>query len=741
MKLDIDVSAISAGPAPSVVHPRGVIAHPSGHAWMLQGPASSLVIAIGKTGAVVQRYWGPRLGDADLDVVVDDQRDRWNSSFERPAELDEQLPVHGGLRWGLPALQARFADGLRSLELRFERAETTDRALTLHLADDTAGIRVELRYRTHADDDVVDRTVTVHNDGAEDLRLTRFDSGNWLLPDLPAYRVTTAHGHWGGEGQVQRLPLPRGEYRIGSRQGVTGHVANPWMMIDAGDATEQSGEVWSLALAWSGSWHITAQSRAEGMVSVGGGWSQEGVEFRVPPSGSLTTPVISGMFSPHGFGGTSRAWHDVVRRRVLPHGGRLRPVVYNSWEATEFDIDMATELELAECAASLGVELFVVDDGWFHGRHHDRAGLGDWWADPSKFPDGLRPLADRVHDLGMRFGVWVEPEMINVDSDLHRTHPEWVQQWPDHPGSEIRNQKVLDFGRTEVQQYVLGLLTQLIDENRIDFVKWDMNRPFTDTGSTVGPHDSDQIWRTHTDGVYRVMDELRDRYPDLVVEGCASGGARVDLGILHRVDQVWTSDNTDALDRQTIQDGHTQIYPASTMAAWVTDHRNIVSRRVIPLEYRFHVAMAGALGIGADIRTWTDAERDQARDLIARYKVIRPTVQLGDLHRLDGEPGHGQSAVQYTDRDRVVVLAYDPHRSLSPAPRRIRLRDLDPSAVYRDTETGERFTGSYLTGRGIRANRDRNDRGWDNLRFSNHDYVSTLTVLERCDDASTVPSG
>jgi alpha-galactosidase len=689
-----------------------------------------MVVVVTAEDAVVQRYWGSRLDDGSLDAFVGQHRDRWNSSFERPADIDEHLPVRGGPRWGLAAVQAWSSEGGLSLRPEFDGAESAGGELRLHLVDRIAGLSTTLHYRVTAEDDAVDRWATLSNrraDGA--LRLVRSDSGSWPLPDLTDYRVSTAHGYWGGEGQLERCALPHGEYRIGSRQGVTGHASAPWMMIDDGSATETTGDVWSVSLRWSGSWHITAQRRPEGSVAIMAGWTQDGVDVVLAPGEQVVTPMATGVFTPRGLGGASRAWHQVIRQRILPNSATVRPIVYNSWEATGFDIDLDVQLALADEAAAIGVELFVMDDGWFQGRRNEAAGLGDWRADSARFPDGLQPLVDRVHGLGMRFGLWVEPEMVNVDSDLHRAHPDWVQQSPGREPHEIRSQLILDVGLPAVQDHIVATLDRLVQDNGIDFLKWDMNRPFTDAGRPGDPAASHSSWRTHTEGVYSMIDRLRDLHPGLMIEGCASGGARIDLGILSRVEQVWTSDNTDALDRQSIQHGHSQLYPAISMGAWVTEAQNVLTGRVVPLEYRFHVAMAGDLGIGADLRRWSDEERATARQLIERYKSVRSTIQHGDQYRLGGVPGVEQSAIQYVDAAAVVVLAYDPHRSLSAAPRRIRLLGLDPDQVYEDEVTGERRSGAFLMGHGISANRGENHRGWDNTRFSNRDYVSSITVL------------
>jgi alpha-galactosidase len=392
---------------------------------------------------------------------------------------------------------------------------------------------------------------------------------------------------------------------------------------------------------------------------------------------------------------------------VLPRPGELRPVLYNSWEATEFDIDEAGQRALARVAASLGAELFVVDDGWFGARTHDAAGLGDWTVNRERFPGGLRPLIEEVRRLGMGFGLWVEPEMVNPESDLYRRHPDWVVHAPPRRPSLVRHQLVLDFSRDEVAAWAHAWLDRLLAEHEIDFLKWDMNRPFSEVGTP-------RTWLGHTRNVYAILDRLRTDHPRLRVEGCASGGGRVDAGMLARVDQVWTSDNTDALDRLAIQHGHTQIYPAGTMGAWVTDSPNPLTGRSTPLRFRCHVAMAGVMALGGDLTRWTQEQLREAAGHVAAYKRIRHVVQHGLLYRL-----RGPNAVQYLLGDEVVVLVYAPFRNHGHEEPPLRLAGIDPDARYRDQVTGSVHHGAVLAGPGLRPD------------LPPGDHASTLIHLKR----------
>ncbi|MBB2913033.1 alpha-galactosidase [Streptosporangium becharense] len=655
------------------------------HTWAAVTPASTYLFGVETDGddlRVVQWYWGPRLPEAALAEAALLVPPRQGSSFLDPRDIDELLPVDGGRRWGVPSLQATYEGGVRSVELAFSEAVPGPDEIELVLRDEAHGLRVGLHVRCAGDTDVIERWVTVANEGTAPVRFGRLDSGSWVIPEQPAYRCTGVFGAWARETQLQRAELPVGETTFTSRTGATSHRANPWIMIDAGDATEESGEVWTVALAWSGSWRLTAQRRPEGDVAVTSGFGHDGPSWHLAPGEHLRTPSALGLYSDGGYGAASRAWHHHARRHVQPAAGEERPVLYNSWEATGFDLSEAGQLELAAKAAALGVELFVVDDGWFGSRDCDSRGLGDWWPDPERFPDGLTRLFDEVRGLGMAAGLWVEPEMVNPDSDLYRSRPDWVLHHPGRRRDTMRNQLVLNFARPDVREWATDWLDGLVRAYDLAYLKWDMNRSFSQAGWPDAGDRADMLWIEHTHGVYTVMDELRRRHPALRIESCSGGGGRVDLGVMRRTDQVWTSDNTDARDRQAIQHGFTYLYPAGVMSAWVTDSPNPHTRRRVPLRYRFHVAMAGVLGIGGNLATWSAEELAEARDLVAAYKAVRPVVQHGRLHRLGGTPGLTASAVQYVLDDRVVVLAYNPFGLDRETPRRLRLAGLDPEARY-----------------------------------------------------------
>ncbi|MFF0431515.1 alpha-galactosidase [Streptomyces sp. NPDC004327] len=730
---------------------------------------SVYALRVGADGSPRHVHWGPELDPAALRHP----RSPADSSFEDEAAADE-LGIQTGPRFGPAGLQVRFADGTAGAQWRFlgHRVEGTE--LRLRLADRRYPLTAELCYRVHPDTDVVERwTELTHTGGPDDgqpddgqhdgqhggqrdgqgfgpgagteagacggtgagggtgpgaggrtgagpITVTRLDSASWTAPRLADYRLSHLVGGWSSEFQLQRDRLPVAETVLTSRRGITGHHASPWLALDDGTATEERGEVWSTALAWSGSWRVTVHRDPVGRTTWTGGLGHEGLAWTLRPGETLRTPVFAGLYTQGGFGGASRAWHAHLRAHVLPEPGRDRPVLYNSWEATGFDVDQPAQCRLADLAAGLGVELFVLDDGWFGARTSDRAGLGDWTPRTAAFPDGLRPLADHVHGLGMAFGLWVEPEMVNRDSELFRAHPDWVIHTPLRDATELRNQLMLDFSRPEVEEWASRTLDRLVTENAVDWLKWDANRPFTEAGRAGHP-DPDRVWIDHTRAVHRVMDRLRADHPGLRIEACAGGGGRVDLGMLTRTDQAWISDNTDAVDRIGIQHGFGQLFPAQTMAAWVTDSPNGLTGRATPLRFRFHVAMAGALGLGGDLARWTQDELKEAAELVARYKEIRPVVQRGHQYRLSGSGD--VTSVHYAAPDGVehVLLSWRPTTRFGHRPAPLRLPTLDAAARYLDTDTGQVHDGATLRHHGI------------DPRLPAGDYASSLIRLRRLD--------
>ncbi len=655
--------------------------HISDRRWVLETRQTAYAFGLNSVGLVTHHYWGARLPRLD-DYPIPPDPSGFSSTDGFHHFVPEEYPAEAGTKYIDPCLKVHFADGVRDAVLTFVDSSVTDSSapeLSIRLKDVYYPLLVTLHYRVHADYDLIERWVTLENLGGEPIQVERAFSAKWTLPPGDDYFLTHMYGRHLDEFNLQRELLTPGLKTIESRRIIPSHRAVPWFAIDR-SASEDSGEVWFGTLAWSGNFRINAEVTEFASTRVSLGWNDWDFGWTLQPGQPLVTPPSLAGYTKGGFGGASRQVHAYVRERVLPHGETPHKVLYNSWEATLFDVDEASQSALAEIAAQMGVELFVMDDGWFHGRNLDNAGLGDWWPDEVKFPNGLGGLIKKVNDLGMDFGLWVEPEMVNPDSELYRAHPDWVIHFPTRTRTESRNQFILNMAREDVQQYVLGALDKLLTENNIAFIKWDMNRAASEPGWPDAPGDPRELWVRYLWGVYHVWDELRRRHPNVVWQSCASGGGRADLGILRLADQAWVSDNTEATSRLRIQEGYSQFLPAITMEAWVTDW----NEGFVPLEFRFHVSMCGSLGVGGNLLNWDEAERALAAACIRQYKEIRPIVQLGEQYRLLSPQKGPYSAVQYVSQDKAesVLFVFRVHVPEKYNIPHLYLRGLDLEALY-----------------------------------------------------------
>jgi alpha-galactosidase len=647
--------------------------------WVLETRDTAYALGVNSDGMVVHRYWGERLPYA-ADYPPPPESKGW-ASFNAPAQvLRAEYPVWGGAAYIEPCLKTTFSDGVRDTVLRYQDDAIDGELLTLHLTDAHYPLAVSLHYRVHAGTNLIERWVTLTNNGDVPITLNRVWSGQWHTPHGDRYRFSYLSGRWNDEWHIRRETLSQGVKAIESRRIATGHDHAPWFALDRGSADETQGEVWFGALAWSGNFKLAAEVTAYASTRVSLGINDWDFAWSLQPGETFTAPSCFGGYTRDGFGAASRALHDHIRDSVLPHGTTEHKVLYNSWEATFFDVDEPSQTELAALAAEMGIELFVVDDGWFHGRNSDNAGLGDWRPDARKFPHGLAPLIEKVNALGMDFGLWIEPEMVNPDSDLYRTHPDWVLHFPTRDRTEMRNQLILNLARTDVQDYLIATLDALLRDHSIAFIKWDMNRSASEPGWAEAGDRQQEIWVRYVQGVYRVWGTLRERHPHVFWQSCSGGGGRADLGILRFADQIWVSDNTDAPARIHIQHGFSHIFPASTMEAWVTDS----GARWLPLEFKFHVSMCGSLGVGGHLPRWSPSERAEAARLIALYKRIRPIVQFGDQYRLITPEQGAYTAVQYMSKDGAqgVVFAFRTHMPHPATVPTLYLQGLDADSRY-----------------------------------------------------------
>lgn len=688
------------------------------------GPAT-YAVGVNEKNELQPVYFGARLW-RDADFTQARSAPGWASFDLPPNTTPQEYPGYGGGLFTEPALKVTLPDGVRDLVLNYQSHAIQGDELEIRMKDISYNLEVALRYKVYGQGVIRKHAVITNRTGAG-LTLESAQSGTLSLEAAEGYRLTYLYGRWAGETQMVEEEIHPGVKVMESRRGNTSHQANPWFAIDGPKrATETEGRVWFGALGWSGNWRIAVEQNPHWQVRVTAGLNTFDFSHPLASGASLETPPFYVGYSGEGFGGASRALHRFEREFILPGGlqAKPRPVLYNSWEATTFNVDEAGQTALAKKAAALGVERFVMDDGWFGARNDDHAGLGDWTVNPKKFPNGLKGLIDSVKGLGMDFGLWVEPEMVNPNSDLYRAHPDWAMHFPGRPRTEARNQLILNMARNDVKEHVFGVLDKLVTENDIAFFKWDMNRNASQPGwPEAPPAEQKKFWMEYTKNVYEIIDRLRAKHPKLEIESCSGGGGRIDLGILRRVEEVWTSDNTDALDRLRIQEGFSQAYTPQTMMAWTTDVPNFNGRST-PLRFRFIVAMQGALGIGNNLNHWTEADTALAKKMIGWYKGVRAVVQQGDLYRLASprDPS-GFAATEYVapGRGEAVVFATLHSQQYGRGVEPLRLRGLDPQAVYAVTDIDGRATemsGAALMERGLP------------LRLTG-DYAGTAFALKR----------
>jgi alpha-galactosidase len=706
-----------------------VVFVPESKVFLLETAHTSYVFGVSEKGTLQNIYWGgkiPRAADFSAAHTVNN-----HASFEsREGQSPEEYPGWGGMQYAEPCLKVTFGDGVRDLELRYVSHDVGPESVTVHLKDVTYNFLVDVIYQVFPANDLISRHTRILNKTAQPAMVESAQSAVWYLPPGEKYRLSYLTGRWAGETQLTREPIDTGRKVLESRRGATSHEANPWFAIDAeGAADEQHGRVWFGALGWSGAWKFVVEQTPNMRLAVTGGYNDFDFGYLLQPGEALETPPFYAGFTDGGFGESSRILHRFLREQILPDHANPhpRPILYNSWEATTFNVNEAGQTALAEKAAKLGIELFVMDDGWFGQRNNDHRGLGDWYVNPQKFPNGLGGLIGSVNKLGMKFGLWVEPEMVNPDSDLYRAHPDWAMHFPGRPRTEGRNQLMLNMARDDVRDHIFNVLDQLLTQNHIAFLKWDMNRNFAEPGWPEAPPGTQkEIWVKYVTNIYDIIDRLRAKHPDVEIESCSGGGGRVDLGIMRRVDEVWTSDNTEAFDRLRIQDGFSAAYAPKVMMAWVTDVPNMNGRST-SLKFRFLVAMMGSLGIGANLNRWSDADFELGTKMVATYKSIRDTVQRGLLYRLASPREGTLTSNEYVSQDgrQAVLFAFLQTQQLLRPVAPIRLQGLNPEAVYRIRtiddkliDQGDTISGAALMNRGV------------SLRLGG-DFDSTMLIFER----------
>ena len=691
-----------------------------GGLFHIRNRAVSYVLREMPGGVLAHLYAGPRLERLNPTGLLAHAGVAADGSFSVQecalGRLPREYPSFGlgDLREG--ALTVRAADGATAVDLRLSGAEILSEkpaleglpatfgdgcaALRLTLEDAQTGLTVQLNYAMFDDCPAVMRSARLVNNGDAPLTVTRAFS---LCLDLPddGWELITLSGGWARERGVDRRPLVSGVQGVSTRAGASSLQTSPFMALVRPQTGEDSGAAIGISLIYSGNFAATAAVDQFGTVRAQIGINDGDFSWRLMPGEAFQTPEAALVISGDGLGGMSRGFHKLWQNHLLPRRwmNRPRPVLLNSWEAAYFDFDEDKLVSIAGAAAQAGAALFVMDDGWFGRRDDDTTSLGDWTVDRKKLPGGLGRLGERVRAQGVQFGIWMEPEMVSPDSDLYRAHPDWCLRIPGREDITSRHQLTLDLGRADVQDFVVESVSRTLKDSGAAYLKWDMNRNFTNIGSAVLPPERQgEVPHRYMLGLYAVMERLTAAFPDVLFEGCASGGGRFDAGMLYYVPQIWCSDNTDALCRCRIQYGTTMAFPPSTMGCHVSAVPNHQTGRVTPLDARFAVALGGCFGYELDPRRLSDDEREALRGQVALADETQLLRLYGDFYRLRSPFEGNETAWMSVSADRGEALLTVVREMARPnaMPPLIRLRGLDAARRYRVIETGEVYGGDEL---------------------------------------------
>ncbi|MBE5800865.1 MAG: alpha-galactosidase [Clostridiales bacterium] len=625
----------------------------------------------------------------------------------------------GDLRQG--ALTVRRGDGTASCDLRFVSAEIDteklplkglpsthangEQTLRLILKDELLGLTAVLRYSLFDDCDAIARSVELINDGQDTLSVERAMSLCLSLPTR-SYDILTLAGAWSREREMFRRPMTMGECSVGSIKGASSLHTSPFVAMMTPETNEHLGEVYGFALVYSGNFYAGAQVDPHRTPQVMIGIHPDGFGWTLEPGESFQTPEAIAVYSDQGLNGMSAQFHTLCAKHVVrgKFADQPRPILLNNWEATYFNFNHERLVDLAKTAARVGVELFVLDDGWFGKRDDDTTSLGDWFVDTNKLPNGLTPLANDVHALGMKFGLWFEPEMISPKSKLYEAHPDWALHIDGRTPIEARNQLTLDLSREDVCEHVYHAVADILAANPIDYVKWDMNRHFSNIGSSSLPaHRQRELPHRYMLGLYSVLERLIADFPDVLFESCSSGGGRFDLGMLNYMPQTWCSDNTDAYSRCRIQYSTSLVFPSFAIGSHVSAVPNHQTGRITPLSTRGNIARSGCFGYELDLNSLTEEELAEISQQIKDVKAIRETLLYGRFYRLLS-PYEGNDTAWLTVAQDGSEAVFTYERALAQSytnPPVVRLCGLEADAAYRVEETGEIYGGDQLMYSGI----------------------------------------
>ena len=680
----------------------------------LETKNSCYQMQIGPLGYLLHLYYGPRCSGGDFYDYLQLPQDRGftpnphDHAEGRGFSLDALPQEFSGSACGdsrLPAILIRSEKGICGVDLRYRShaitpgkyalgvlpsAFATDdntESLSVVLQDGVTGLELELLYAVFAEQDIITRSVRVHNGSADNLYLEKISSACLDLP-FGRWELLHFHGRHAMERMVERVPVFTGIQTISSERGISSHQQNPFVILCEPSATEDSGSCYGAMLCYSGNHQEEIEGSHNGSVRLLTGIGERYFTWKLAPGESFEAPEVFLSFSAGGLTLLSQNYHRFLQRNLCRSrwSSRPRPVLLNSWEASYFDFDEQKLLRLAKEAAGLGVDLFVLDDGWFGTRTDDRRSLGDWYPNPERFPNGLGHLIDEVNRLGLQFGLWIEPEMINEDSALYRAHPDWALQVPGRKPVLGRDQLVLDLSRQEVADWMYETFSSLLRENNIRYIKWDMNRVLADLYSAQLPADRQgEVAHRYILNLYSIVDRITSEFPEVLFEGCSGGGGRFDAGILAWFPQIWCSDNTDPIARLRIQEGTSFCYPLSSIAAHVSASPNHQTGRSTPIDTRAITAMTGAFGYELNPALLSADEKAKIQLQIHRFRELNPLLQNGLYFRLPGDDPERYSAwsLVSAEQDQALLSLVLTRSEANPIPLHLCLKGLQPEAHYR----------------------------------------------------------
>lgn len=709
-----------------------IIMNQAEQVFTLQTKRTTYQMKAGDYGILLHLYYGARVEDCTMDYLlhrkdVGFSGNPYEAGEDRTFSLDtlpQEFPSYGVGDYRNNCVGVCQADGTRAADFRyvsweiregahkipglpclFDEDETAE-TLVIFLEDAASSLKLELYYVVFADRDVIARSARITNGGKEAVRLEKMMSACLELPN-GSWEAIHFHGRHAMERRLERLPLMHGTMEVGSRRGTSSHQHNPGVILCSPDATEEHGGCYGLSLIYSGNFSMEIEMDQMDSVRAVCGINPEFFEYRLEPGEAFDTPQLMMTYSGSGLSRMSANFHSIIRHNLCRGKYKFarRPVLINNWEATYFDFNEEKILSIARQASELGIEMLVLDDGWFGSRDSDNAGLGDWYVNTDKLKGGLTDLVTGINGLGMKFGIWIEPEMVNEDSRLYREHPDWALTIPGRKPCRSRNQLVLDMSRSEVRDYVFDSIAAVLKSANVEYVKWDMNRSICDVYSAVLPKERQgEVYHRYVLGIYDLMERFTSSFPNILFEGCSGGGGRFDPAILYYSPQIWCSDDTDGIERLEIQYGTSFFYPISAVGSHVSAIPNHQTGRRTPLATRGVVAMAGSFGYEMDLNLLTEDEKEAVKAQVEDYKKYYDLIHNGDYYRLTSPQGDsGFTAWQFVsgDKTRTLLNLVITHVRANAPDLWFKLRGLDPEKRYRLEENGRIYSGSALMNAGI----------------------------------------